>query len=195
LITAGAGFLNEDSSPIEIVNAKHYIQDGARRCLEMVTNIRTAEESKRELLHGKDLIETLMAQAHLVARQYNVRPSIESLPDRVVILADRGLGHLLWNVMENAIKHNPKQDKQIRISGEFVSDEYFELSIADNGPGMLQDKKDELFNSARRYGGVGIHLVRRLIDKYGGHLIATDCVDGSPDEGLCIKLQFRTTNP
>ena len=194
LITAGAGFLNEDSSAIEIVNAKHYIQDGARRCLEMVTNIRTAEESKRELLRGVDLIETLMAQVHLIARQYEVRPTIKDLPDRVVILADRGLGHLVWNVIENSIKHNPKTDKQVNISGDFVSDEYFELIISDNGPGMSQDKKNELFNSARRYGGVGVHLVRRLMDKYGGHLIATDCVEGKPDKGLCIKLQFRTSS-
>ena len=66
------------------------------------------------------------------------------------------------------------------------------LSVADNGPGLSDSKKAELFDPSRRYGGVGLHLVRRLVEKYGGTVEVTDRVRGKPEHGLkfVIRLQM-----
>jgi signal transduction histidine kinase len=114
------------------------------------------------------------------------------LPPKVMVLADQALSQLVWNLLENAVVHNPIDDtkKEVRIRGK-VSGETFELSISDNGPGIRDDRKSELFNPTRRYGGVGLHLVRRLAEKYGNNPEVKDRVKGKPDQGLEIVIKFQ----
>ena len=78
----------------------------------------------------------------------------------------------------------------VKVEGK-VSGDTFVLSISDNGPGLDDDKKPELFEPTRRYGGVGLHLVRRLAEKYGCTPEVRDRVKGKPDLGLEITIQFK----
>ncbi|MHA1966028.1 MAG: sensor histidine kinase, partial [Candidatus Thorarchaeota archaeon] len=57
--------------------------------------------------------------------------------------------------------------------------------------GLSDDKKPDLFEPTRRYGGVGLHLVRRLAEKYGGVPEVKDRVKGKPDQGLEIVVKFQ----
>ncbi len=66
----------------------------------------------------------------------------------------------------------------------------FKLVIADNGPGLSDLKKIQVFNSERRFGGVGLHLVRRLVKKYGAILEVKDRVRDKPGKGLKIVITF-----
>ena len=117
---------------------------------------------------------------------------IGKLPSKVMVLADQALSQLVWNLLENAVVHNPIEDaqKEVRVRGK-VSKKTFELSISDNGPGISDDKKLEIFNPTRRYGGVGLHLVRRLAEKYGIPPEVKDRVKGKPNQGVEILVRFQ----
>ena len=111
----------------------------------------------------------------------------------VLVFADQALSQLVWNLLENAAVHNPKKEseKLIMVSGKQIGKTYT-LTIADNGPGRPDRKKSEMFDPTRRFGGVGLHLVRRLAEKYGNsYPKVRDRVDGHPEEGLCIDIQFE----
>ncbi|MFW9910431.1 MAG: PAS domain S-box protein, partial [Candidatus Thorarchaeota archaeon] len=55
LILAGADLLDRESTGEQIDNARRYVLDGASRCIELISNVRRAEESKSEPLVITDL--------------------------------------------------------------------------------------------------------------------------------------------
>jgi len=190
LVLAGADLANKESSPEVIETAQQYILDGAHRCIDLIHKVRSAEESKVEPLRPVDLIEVLIGEAHLLARQYGVTPNIGNLPDTLMVNGDSSLSQLVWNIMENSAKHNRNPGKRIWINGRKVKGNKFKLVIADDGPGLSDSKKIQVFNSERRFGGVGLRLVRRLVKKYGAILEVKDRVRGKPGKGLKIVMTF-----
>jgi PAS domain S-box-containing protein len=192
LILAGGDFLETDSSSEQILRSKRYIMDGALRCLELIQKVRRAEESKSEPLAPVHLHGIVEAEAELLYKQRGVRVDLSGLKGDMVVLADQALSQLVWNLLENAVIHNPKEipEKMVSVSGT-TSGKTFTLTVADNGPGIGNGKKTELFNPTRRYGGVGLHLVRRLTEKYSGTTpTVRDRVPGHPEEGLRIDVKF-----
>ena len=192
LILAGGDFLEKDSPGDQILRSKRYIMDGALRCLELIQKVRRAEESKSEPLAARHLCTVTIAESELLFKQRGVRVDLSELGDGIIVYADQALSQLVWNLLENAVIHNPKPEKEklVTVSGS-ISGDTFTLSIADNGQGIPDDKKKELFNPSRRYGGVGLHLVRRLAEKYGSTPKVRDRVDGHPEEGLRIDIDFK----
>jgi PAS domain S-box-containing protein len=192
LILAGGDFLEKDSPSDHILRSKRYIMDGALRCLELIQKVRRAEESKSEPLAPKHLRSVAIAESELLFKQRDVRVDLNGLSDEVVVLADQALSQLIWNLLENAVIHNPKpeHEKIVGLKGS-VSGNTFTLSVIDNGPGISDNKKKDLFNPSRRYGGVGLHLVRRLAEKYGSYPKVLDRVEGRPDEGLRVDIEFK----
>ncbi|MCK5301840.1 MAG: PAS domain S-box protein [Candidatus Thorarchaeota archaeon] len=190
LVLAGADLAHKESSPEVIETAQQYILDGAHRCIDLIHKVRSAEESKVEPLRPMDLIEVLIGEAHLLARQYGVTPKFRILPETLMVNADSSLSQLVWNIMENSAKHNRNPKKRIWVNGRRVKGNKFKLVIADDGPGLSDSKKIQVFNSERRFGGVGLHLVRRLVKKYGAVLEVKDRVRGKPGKGLKIVMTF-----
>ncbi|MHA2600714.1 MAG: PAS domain S-box protein [Candidatus Thorarchaeota archaeon SMTZ1-83] len=194
LIIAGGGFLQDYSTPGEILRAKRYILDGADRCLDLITKVRKAEASKLEPVAPVNIIPVLEKEVELLSKQYGVTPSMSGIPQRVKVMADSALSQLLWNLLENGVKHNSKPEKRLWIRGQRNS-RTFSLSISDDGPGLNAARKKAILHAERRYGGVGLHLVRRLAEKYGAELIVTDRVTGRPRQGLEVTVEFRLPDP
>ncbi len=191
LILAGGDFLEKDAPPAQIMRSKRYVMDGALRCLELIQKVRKAEESKTEPIRPINITEVIRAESELLFKQRGVKVDIGKLQKNVTVLADQALSQLVWNLLENAVVHNPKKDsdKIVRVRGKLTNDSFW-LSVSDNGPGLDDSKKRQLFEPTRRYGGVGLHLVRRLAEKYGNTPQVVDRVKGKPDQGLTIKVKF-----
>ena len=90
------------------------------------------------------------------------------------IYADKEMIHIvLRNILSNAIKFNPKNGK-VTISGESCDLKgCYKLTIADNGPGIAEEKIKDLFslsqikylgNAHHTGAGLGLNLVKELID-------------------------------
>jgi PAS domain S-box-containing protein len=195
LILAGGDFLEKDSPPEQIMRSKRYVMDGALRCLELIQKVRKAEESKTEPLRSMNIGTVIQAESELLFKQRGVRVDVGKIPEDLMVLADQALSQLIWNLLENAVVHNPLEDskKMVRVRGK-VSGKTFVLSISDNGPGLSDRKKPELFEPTRRYGGVGLHLVRRLAEKYGSTPQVKDRVKGKPDQGLKVIVKFQISS-
>ncbi len=189
LVLAGADLLSFASSSEERETATSYIRDGVTRCLDIIGKVRRAEATKIEPPRPINLTTILEQECALLSRQFKVELHIEDIPSTVMVRADSALDHLLRNILENAIKHNPRDDPIIWIKGSSLGDEFL-LCISDNGPGLPDSKKKDLFNPSRRYGGVGLHLVTKIARKYGCHISVDDRVKGDPEQGLRICITF-----
>ncbi|MCW3987411.1 MAG: hypothetical protein NWE87_03755, partial [Candidatus Bathyarchaeota archaeon] len=49
------------------------------------------------------------------------------------------------------------------------------------------------FDTSRRFGGVGLHQAKHIIEKYGGRIEAYDRVHGQPGRGAGILMWFPKT--
>ncbi|MFX1272968.1 MAG: PAS domain S-box protein, partial [Promethearchaeota archaeon] len=123
------------------------------------------------------------------AKEEDVEIEVDCRATEANVVADEYLGHLLTNVIENAIIHNPEEKKHVWVT--LTEDRGgFEVSIADNGEGVPDSMKDVLFDQERRYGGLGLHQAKRILAKYGGKIEVADRVPGVPSKGALFRLWF-----
>lgn len=194
LIVGGIDLYTPDSPTDTVDSALQYIRSGAERCLELINKTRRAEESRTEPLQPADLIQALKIEVDLIERLYHVKASLDVVPEHVMVNVDGALSQLIWNLLENAVRHNPRGDRMIWVRGR-ESGDLFELSIADNGPGLTDSEKEQTIKSGRRFGGVGLHIVRTLVAKYDGSLRVEDRVMEDRSQGLRVIVTFKIAQP
>jgi signal transduction histidine kinase len=108
------------------------------------------------------------------------------IPDALVS-ADEFLELLLSNILMNAIEHNPKPKKQVWVELKANDDGYI-ITIADNGHGIPDSRKLTIFDTSRRFGGLGLHQSFQIAEKYGGKIEIRDRIDGKPDQGAMFWI-------
>ncbi|HYO07601.1 MAG TPA: ATP-binding protein [Tepidisphaeraceae bacterium] len=97
------------------------------------------------------------------------------------------LQQVVWNLLSNAIKFTPDGGLvQLRLERR---EAFAVLTVADNGPGVQPEFLPHVFDrfrqadssSTRRHGGLGLGLsiVRHLVDLHGGTIDARNASDGT----------------
>ena len=101
----------------------------------------------------------------------------ETIPD-VAVLADDMLESVFRNLLSNAIVHNDKERPEVTVSAA-LDDGVVRVRVTDNGPGIPSDQKEQIFEKNEKGlnsegTGLGLYLVRTLVDRYGGDVWAED---------------------
>ncbi len=105
------------------------------------------------------------------------------------------LEEILWNVLENAARHNTDSDPELWITAD-VSDDDVQVVVEDNGPGIQEDELALLREGAEsplRHGsGVGLAIV-----VWGTELVGGDITFARNDpSGTVVTLEIpRHTEP
>jgi PAS domain S-box-containing protein len=112
-----------------------------------------------------------------------------TLPD-VTVPADDMLGSVFKNLLTNAIVHNDGPVREVTVSAS-VSDGTVAVRVADNGPGIPDDRKDVIFEDGEKGlgsegTGLGLYLVETLVDRYGG----TVRVEDNEPEGAVFVVEL-----
>jgi signal transduction histidine kinase len=144
-----------------------------------------------------ELIELVLASARLNAgaKGIEVHSSVE---DDLLVDGDSArLQQVLGNLLTNAIKFTAPGGR-IRIDARRAK-EYAEVRVSDNGEGIAAESLPYIFDAfrqadttvGRRHGGLGLGLaiVRRLVELHGGSVSATSAGQG---RGTCITLRLPT---
>ena len=100
-----------------------------------------------------------------------------SIPD-VEVAGNDMLGSVFRNLLGNAIQHNDETPPEVTVSAA-ERDGSIEVRIADNGPGVPDSQKDEIFGRGEKGlessgAGIGLYLVQSLVDTYGGDVFVED---------------------
>jgi PAS domain S-box-containing protein len=122
-----------------------------------------------------DIIDSLAPPEHIQIRIINRLPII--FRDRVRIV------QLFQNLLSNAIKFMNKPQGEVIISSVDAG-EYWQFSLSDNGPGIDDkyfDKIFQLFQTLQprdelESTGIGLTLVKKIVDLYGGKIWVTSQV-------------------
>jgi two-component system sensor histidine kinase KdpD len=110
------------------------------------------------------------------------------------------LSQVLVNVLDNAVKY-AGADPSIRVTAERDEDGDVRMTVEDSGRGVPDEALGRLFEkfyrvpksgqSSRRGTGIGLAVVRGLIEAMGGTVRAAR----SPMGGLAITMTLRATAP
>jgi light-regulated signal transduction histidine kinase (bacteriophytochrome) len=124
----------------------------------------------------KTLVQEVIRNLENDIIQKNAIIELGNLP--VVKSSHSLLGHLIQNLVSNALKFvNPDTAPMIRISVEKEGSEWV-FSVADNGIGINPEYADKVFeifkrlNSRENYSGTGIGLAlcKRIIELHNGKI-------------------------
>ena len=95
------------------------------------------------------------------------------------------------NLVSNAIKHTGEH-ADITVDLDIIIEKggrYCRVTVEDNGPGIPDDFKERIFNRLLRGTtqakgmGLGLYLVKSLVDSYGGRVWVEDRVSGDYTKG------------
>jgi two-component system sensor histidine kinase KdpD len=125
-------------------------------------------------------------ESHLVGQRVITR-----LPADLPLLAFDAvlMERVLFNLLENAIKFAP--GGEIVIAAQ-VADGEVEISVCDEGPGLVPGSENamfELFERGRQEGatsgvGLGLAICRAIVEAHGGRIMAAN----KPEGGACFSF-------
>ena len=200
----------------DIRNYLQLVQGNIERLEEHVTGEGSAyiSEALENVRNAIDITTTAREVSDIVSQQNNVHKPVnlnrvlknqvkkirtshdkaavridDRLPE-VDVLADKLLGSVFRNLLTNAIVHNDKEAPEVIVSAS-VEEDIAQIQIADNGPGIPEIRKDEIFEQAARGldskgTGLGLYLVKTLIEHYNGDVR----VENNEPEGCVFSVEL-----
>ena len=159
---------------------------------EIIANVSTIRKlhEKKEALRSVSLDEVIRGE---MARFPNSNLVYQGTTANV--MADTLLAQVFTNLIGNSVKFTG-DDPEISISVTRKPD-HVEVVVADNGSGIMNHMKPVVFDRFRKGGhaksgkGLGLFIVRTLIEGYGGTVWATDRVFGEPGKGAAIHFTLK----
>ena len=162
-------------------------------------------ESGRSPLHlgSVPVLAVLTDVAEEVARSGTgsaVRVSVA--PSDLALVADRERLHqVVANLVENAVRYSPA-GAPVDVEATSLGDEGVELVVTDRGPGIPAEDRHRVFERFHRLdhartrddggAGLGLAIVRWIVDLHGGTIQADAGPDGARGCRMVVRLPGRT---
>lgn len=173
-----------DEQRLQFVETIHADAERMGRIVSEVLDLARLEANRLELHLQPVGVAAIARQSaeHLMTLPGGDRVNV-SIETEVTATADaERLGHMLRNLIENAIKFS--DDGAIEVTARRAGDG-IEILVTDEGVGIEPERIDGLFSGPAPAGqasgpsgtGLGLYLTRRLAEAHGGTLSVTSELD------------------
>ena len=197
LVLAYAKELAESTSDEQRQHSTTIIES-AQHAVELT---RTAQEMADVLLDTETSVGSIPLRPVLDGQIDGIRAAhndasirvTDDIPD-VAVAGDEMLESVFRNLLKNAIQHNDKPVPEITVATT-EGDETVTVRIADNGPGVPDGQKAEIFGKGETGmdsagTGLGLYLVETLVSTYGG---SVSVEDNEPEGAVFVVTLPRAT--
>jgi|GEM_PF-818046 len=114
-----------------------------------------------------------------IADSNQIRLTIEGLPSLVILGDEKKLSSIIQNLVNNALKYTPKNGcVEVKY---YVINSTFYLAVNDSGEGIPTKYRKKIFDRFFRIGeadgrgtGIGLSIVKELVDLFGGTIDVSD---------------------
>ncbi|GAB7012625.1 hypothetical protein JCM18549_08960 [Halolamina salina] len=126
-----------------------------------------------------DLTDLLEEELDKLEDRYGYVETEAELPDQVYVRADELLKRVFSNLLNNAVEHNQSGHPHVTVSVSPAPDTV-DVRVADDGTGIPEAERDVLFEpvTGKTDHGIGLTIVARLVDRYGGNVELTETGPG-----------------
>ena len=149
------------------------------------------------------LVKNAMEVVRLAAEAKNIQVESRLSPLKPRVLGDPNrLQQVLWNLLSNAIKFTPAGGR-IEIALDYI-DCMAQIQVSDTGKGIHPDFLPYVFDRFRQADssysrrdaglGLGLSIVRHLVELHGGTVSATSSGEGQ-GATFTVRLPLRTDIP
>ncbi|MGA1873723.1 MAG: ATP-binding protein, partial [Thermoplasmatota archaeon] len=175
--------------------------DLTRRSIKLVRNVKLLSFLKdlKEPLKPVELNEVVVDSIKEVRASFAGRTvdiNMDMPGDQFFVMADSLLSEVFINILNNGVKVQQKDPARLKVEvtphGESIR-----IFISDHGPGIRDSDKGSLFerHTGKKHeklmSGIGLSLVKVLMDRYRGRVWIEDRVKGKPEMGSKFVLEFQ----
>ncbi len=179
------------------------INNQVNRGAKLVSNIRKLSKFDEEqvLTRPIDLCGVLKESISAVTKENfdkKINLRVENSIDKIFVFANEFLLDVFDNILHNAVKHNSQDTIEITI---IVKRELgrpmplVKIQFIDNGIGIPDERKQAIFrrdfykkNVSREGMGLGLSLVKKIIESYGGEISVENKVKGDYTKGSAFSI-------
>jgi PAS domain S-box-containing protein len=166
------------------------IERSIGRCDNIITKVNVTDEIMSLPLDSFAFDKSVRESVDMIRGTYpDAIVNLTIDVDTAIIQGNKLIDNVVTNLLENAIEHNESELRQVwvELSKQGLG---YRLTIMDNGQGIDDTKKKNLLDLQRRYGGVGLHLVKRIVERMDGSIDIYNRVQSSPNLGAKFVLWF-----
>lgn len=175
------------------------IEDQVYRGAELIENINKLSDLEGKEVKIINLCECLKDVLNTIRASYeNVNIKVKTHESRIEVKANDLIVDVFENLIKNAVTHNQKEHKEIIIKlFKIVKNEkeFIRMEFIDNARGIEDKRKSNIFErfKKQKFGmGLGLSLVKQIVDSYDGEIWVEDRVKGFPSRGSNFTLLIPT---
>lgn len=169
----------------------HFAVDGAKRMRQIILDILEysrvgRKEIKLEEVNLNEIIAEVISLNAVELDETGATIQFENLPS--VSYSKTGMRQLLQNLVGNALKYRKPDSKPVVSIRCFDEDEYWKLSVSDNGIGIKKEYFERIFIIFQRLHrrdeysgtGMGLSICKKIVENHGGKIgLESECDTGS----------------
>lgn len=193
-----SGTLREDRVPRYLQVIRESAEDGLgyiHRYLETQASARGAASPADARVALADVVDWIVGRYALQFEDSGCRLCVGEVGPAVVAMDGRVLRQVAGNLISNAMKYAPGSD--VDVFADAGAPGYWQLRVADRGPGIPRDRQRLLFTPFSRLSegdpapagsssGLGLSLARQIVSNAGGQLWYEDREGG----GACFVVEL-----
>ena len=163
----------------------------SRRMTEVIQDVRLLIEAAKEeeSFDPVDVVDVVEGEAAGIADRYDDVVVETALPDRALVAADDLLSRVFSNLLDNAVEHDDGDLTHVRVAVEAAPD-LVTVRVEDDGPGVPEHERETLFERGSGDHGLGLYLVRTLVERYGGSI----ALEETGPEGTTFRVELPTVD-
>ncbi|NVM19346.1 MAG: HAMP domain-containing histidine kinase [Candidatus Lokiarchaeota archaeon] len=189
--------LKDEVKKEDIMEYFHLIAQQLTRGKKLIRNVRNLAdlEEYEMVLEPVEVFSELRNAVNFTLNSFpnrEIKVKFISHYKKLYAMANELLSEVFENIIINSIKYNKNKVAQIEIvvsKVDFNSENYVKIEFKDNGIGIDDDRKHIIFQEAhlkRRNSngmGIGLSLVAKLIELYGGEIWVENRIGGDTKKG------------
>ncbi len=179
------------------------VEADGRRAHDIIRNVRNTVKKSDPTLRRINLNELVAKVAHIIrpdAVAYSCEVETSLAKDLPVIEGDPvQIQQVLVNLVSNALdamRHTPPGQRKVEISTAGNGDNDVRLSVRDHGTGIRTEVHERLFDrffTTKEQGlGMGLAIVRSIVESHGGDIQAENVADGGARFYFTLPVKKKT---
>ncbi len=166
-----------------------------KRIVKLISNVRklsclSLEKKELKKIDIYKILNQVLSsiQDGFPDKKIDIKHTLSS--EEVIINGNELMEDVISNLLHNAVKFNRQEKVIIEIMHNLSEDKkYWKIEFKDNGSGISDRMKEKIFGRLQRGdesiggSGIGLTLVRQIVEKYGGKVWVEDRIKGDSTKG------------